>query len=286
MILSQDIKKDQHYQRLRLKSAEAAFSGQIVKGTNCSTFEAEIIVDKAKEVFGPKSNTDRKWLMDGQMVFVAVSEYSASGVPMQECDKKHIILSHLKRQDDVKVLQEHGASAMRRQQMVRMCEEAREQGALLTQEDLGLLLDCNVRTIRNDIAKLRQQGISVATRGTIRDIGPGISHKHRAVDMWLNGKEATEVARYLSHSLSSVERYIQTFCRVVYAQRKLKRMVNTALVVGISQRLAKSYWDLYKQLVKDNSFYRERLEEALEIGQEYWQGFEVKKSPSITGDSS
>ncbi len=48
MILSYELKKEQLRERLNLKSAEQAFSHQIVNGTNCSPFESEIIVEKAK----------------------------------------------------------------------------------------------------------------------------------------------------------------------------------------------------------------------------------------------
>jgi len=50
MILSYKLKKEQLQERLNLKSAEQAFSHQIVNGTNCSSFESEIIVEKLSSV--------------------------------------------------------------------------------------------------------------------------------------------------------------------------------------------------------------------------------------------
>ena len=102
----------------------------------------------------------------------------------------------------------------------------------------------------------------------------------KVIKLWLSGKEALEIARQLNYSLKSVERYIQTFCRVVYAQRKMRNILKTALVVGISVAAAGNYWDLHTELVKDNSFYKQRLEEILMIGQEHWEASDVKKSPS------
>jgi hypothetical protein len=40
-----------HEARLDIKSLECLFSNLITEGTNCSPFESEIIVDKAKEIF-------------------------------------------------------------------------------------------------------------------------------------------------------------------------------------------------------------------------------------------
>jgi hypothetical protein len=281
VIVTQNLKKDQLQQRLNLKSAEQAFCRQIVGGTNCSSFESQIIVEKAKEIFALGEHAEGRVLQDGQMVFFAVGADSAPGVGIAGCSKRRVVLTHLQRSDDLAVLREHGASAKRRQQLLRMAVEAQEQGALLTQEDLALILDSDVRTIRADIRKLsREQQIAVPTRGTVRDIGPGVTHKVKAVQLWLSGKEALEVARQLNHSLKAVERYIQTFCRVVYAQRRMRDLLKTALVVGISVASASNYWQLHCELVKDNSFYRERLQQVLSLGEQHWVAADGKKSPS------
>lgn len=46
---------------------------------------------------------------------------------------------------------------------------------------------CDSRMVRRDIADLRKAGIVVPTRGTVRDIGPGVTHKAVAVRLWLEG---------------------------------------------------------------------------------------------------
>ena len=283
MIVPQNVKKDQMYRRLELKSAEETFSRQIVDGTNCSSFESAIIVEKAKEVFRIGQYGDDRVLLDGQMIFYAVSADAPSGVPIEKCHKLCVVLSHVNRREDLDTLKEHGTAAKRRQQIVRIALEAQEQGGLLSQEDLALILDSDVRTIRSDIRRLRQEAqIVVPTRGTVRDIGPGVSHKRKAVELWLSGKEALEVARQLNHSLTAVERYIQTFCRVVYAQRRMRNILKTAMVVGISLASAKSYFDLHQELITANAFYKERLEEVLALGEAHWAAVDGKKSPSPT----
>lgn len=283
MIVTQKLKKDQMYQRLELKSAEETFSTEIVNGTNCSRFESAIIVKKAKEAFRIGEFAEGRVLQDGQIVFHAVSANAPSGVPIEKCPKLRVVLRHLDRKEDIETLKRHGAAAKRRQQIMRTAVEAYEQGALLTQEDLALLLDSNVRTIRSDMRKLREEEqIVVPTRGTVRDIGPGVTHKHKAVQLWLSGKEALEVALKLSHSLTAVERYIQTFCRVVYAQQKMRNMLKTAMVVGISVVSANDYFALHSELVKDDPFYQQRLEEVLALGESHWEAADGKKSPSRT----
>jgi hypothetical protein len=279
MIVTPNQKKDQALARLGLKCAESAFGRAIVRGANCSPFESEIIIAKAKEMFAVGEWSEGRTLLDGQMVFHAVAEEEPPGKPLAERRLARCVLTLIDREEDLQVYRDEGAAAKRRQQIVRMAVEAREGGGLLTQEELGLLLDCDPRTIRSDIAVLKKQGITVPTRGTVRDIGPGVTHKQRAVELWLDGKEPLEVARHLHHSLKAVERYIQTFGRVVYAQRLMRDIFKTALVVGISVPAAHVYWDLHCDLVEDNPEYKERLNEVLAIGEKHWLVADGKKSP-------
>lgn len=279
MIVTQDQKKEQIHERMRLKSAEESFGSQIVDGTNCSRYEAKIIVEKAKQLFALGEYSEGRVLNDGQMVFFAVSDRDPPGMKIEDCRKIRVVLTHVKRDEDLEVLKEHGTAAKRRQQIQRMCVETQEQGALLTQEDLGMLLDSDIRTVRRDIKELEEgTGIVVPTRGTMRDIGPKMTHKEKAVELWLSGKEALDVARWLNHSLHAVERYIQRFCRVVYAQRKLRNILETAMVVGISSSSATRYWDLHQELLERNTFYRQRLEEVLEAGKAHWKVEGEKKA--------
>lgn len=283
MIVSQNQKKDQAQARLELKNAESAFLNVVVHGTNCSPFEGEIITEKAKEVFGLGEYSEGRVLLDGQIVFHAVCADEPPGKPLEECSICRCVLTLINRQEDMEVHKSYGAAAKRRQQMMRMAVEAKEQGGLLTQEDLGMLLDSDPRTIRTDVAVLKDKGLSVPTRGTVLDIGPGVTHKRQAVQLWLEGKEPLEVARHLHHSLKAVERYIHTFCRVVYAQRMLRDILKTALVVGVSVPAAHVYWDLHCDLVADSPDYQERLEEILSVGEKHWYCVDGKKNPWRTG---
>ena len=282
MIISQHDLNAMYEQRMRTKTASAAFANAIVRGTNCSPMESEIIVEKAIETYGIGQPGNGKPLMDGQVVFVAVTTEARAGCPLSECPQARLTLTLISRESDLEVRLKHGASAMRRQQIVRLTEEALEQNGLLTQEDLAMLLGCDVRTVRSDIKVLRDQGITAKTRGTVQDIGPGVTHRVQAVKLWLSGKEPFDVANHLNHSLGCVENYIRTFCRVVYAYTKLKDLLKTAMVVGISYSSTKNYLNLHDELVDENAFYRERLFEVLNLGESHWESVDGKKNPSQT----
>jgi hypothetical protein len=282
VIVSQAQKKEAIQRRLNLKTAEEGFARAIVSGTNCSPFEAEIIVEKALESFGIGQWSEDRVLLDGQVVFHAVSAESYPGCPLEQCPKVRVVLTLISRKDDLETQEKHSSASRRRQQISRMAVEAQEQGALLTQEDLALLTGRDVRTIRSDIRGLRERGVIVPTRGTVQDIGPGVTHKEKAVLLWLEGSEPLDVARRLNHSLRAVERYIQTYCRVVYAQRKIRDILKTALVVGISVPAANLYFDLHSELIEQEPFYRERIDEVLRLGESHWVATDGKKSPSPT----
>lgn len=282
MIVTQKMRRDQQDRRMMCKTAGAALAREIVQGTNCSPMESEIIVEKAEEAFGIGQWEDGRAMLDGQIVFHAVSTEARPGCSLEECPRIRLVLSLVIRGQDMIVRRAYGAGAMRSQQISRMAEEAKDQGGLLTQEDLALLVGCDVRTVRADIKRLQEQGITVPTRGTMQDIGPGVSHRVKAVHLWLSGKEPLEVARQLNHSLSSIERYTQTFCRVVYAQRRLRNILKTAMVVGISHSAATQYWDLHWDLIEKDAFYRERLDEILDVGENHWESIDGKKSPLRT----
>ncbi len=188
-----------------------------------------------------------------------------------------VVLTVHEPKEDLERWQRQGQAALRRMLIQRLTEEAREQGGLLSQEDLGLLLFCDVRTIRRDIRELREQhGIFVATRGQIQDIGPGVTHKGVAIGHWLAGLEPVEVARRINHTLHAVVRYIHTFCRVVFLRRKAFHELQIALTVGISSGGTRSFLDIYEAHRRQPEYAR-RFEEIDLIGAQYFGAEDLKK---------
>ena len=266
-----------HELRLDLKSLESMFSNVITEGTNCSPFESEIIVDKAKEIFAIGEHAEGNILQPGQMVWLALDINEPPGKPLKECQLRRIVLSHIKPKEDNEVRRVYGRPAKRQQQVERMSVEALEQEALLTQEDLAELLDTDVRTIRRDIRELREKGIAVPTRGQQKDIGPGVTHKVQAITLFLEDKEPQEIARLLKHSLTAVERYIDTFCRVVYCQRRFRDNLKTALVVGVSIHNVNTCLEIHTAACEKPA-YRERVEGIEERGRVYYKNIDFKKN--------
>lgn len=214
----------------------------IVDGTSCSVFEAGVIAQKAQEVFGLGEYCQDRTLQPGQMIWQAILSTEPAGKLLDKCQFKQIHLTVHKIEEDNETCQAYGRSALRAQQIMRMATEAIDQEVLLTHEDLAIILDCDVKTIGRDIREYQKRyGIMIPTRGTKLDIGPGVTHREKAVELFIEGKDGVAIARELKHSLKAVERYTQTFCRVVHCQAQLKDNLKTALVVGVTVALVNKY---------------------------------------------
>jgi biotin operon repressor len=281
MIQTYAHQKELHETRLHIKTIEGMFVNLITEGTNCSPFESEVIVEKAKEVFAIGEHAEGNILQPGQMIWTALDLTEPPGKPLKACKQRRIILTHIQPKEDAEVRKIYGRSAKRQQQINRMAVEAQDQQALLTQEDLAEILDSDVRTIRRDIQQLRQRGISVPTRGQQKDIGPGVTHKVQAITLFLAEKEPVEIARAIKHSLTAVERYIDTFCRVVYCQRRFRNNLQTALVVGVSVHTVNTYLGLHTDACSDPA-YRERIAQIEERGRVYYKTVDFKKKHGLS----
>lgn len=281
MILNTEIRHSQAEQRLQRRCHAATFANVVAAGTSCSRFEAEIITQKAQEIFRLGEYAEDAPLQPGQMIWQAIVAEEPPGKPLDQCKFRRIVLTVHRLEDDRPVRCDHGMSAKRGQQILRLTSEAEDQETLLTIEDLATILDCNEKTIRTDIKRLRAKyGILVPTRGNKCDIGPGITHRERVLELFIRGQEAVAIARDLKHSLKAVERYIQTFCRIVFCQGQVHNTLKTALIVGVSSGLVDRSLDLRDRLMKTRD-YQARLGEIQAMGTQYWQMQDAKKKAGL-----
>lgn len=231
--------------RLCLKTQDQTLVRRAMEGAGLTRWEAEVLPRVVEDIYFQRG-TNRPW-KDGQVRYQCVAATAGAGRKLSECPLVPTALTVIDIEKDREVLREHGAVALRRAKLVRVAEEAREQGGVLTQEDLGVLLACDERTIRRDIRQLRSQGIHVPTRGYLQDIGPTLSHKGLAIRHWLQGKEPVAVARAINHSLTAVERYLEDFKRVSLLVIKGLDQTAIARAANLSPALVKTYQDMYQE---------------------------------------
>lgn len=244
--------------RLCLKTQEQTLIRQAMDGAGLSRWEAAVLPRVVEDIYF-QGGAHRPW-KDGQVRYQCVAITAGPGRKLSECPLVPTSLTVIDVEKDREVLREHGAVALRQSKLVRIAEEAREQGGVLTQEDLGVLLSCDERTVRRDIKELRAKGIHVPTRGFVQDIGPTLSHKGQAVRHWLEGKEPVAVARAINHSLSAVERYLEDFKRVSLLVMKGLDEVAISRATNMSPALVKTYQAMYQE-AKERSDYAYRFKE-------------------------
>lgn len=273
-------REEQSY-RLRIKTLSQQMQTLAVAGAGLAPWAAQVLVEMIEEVYF--SDPLLRNAAEGQLKYACVSTQEGAGKPLAHCRLVTVVLSLFDAQDDHDLVSsdhKDRSIEIRRRRLVRITDEAREQGGLLSQEDVAQLLMSDVRTIRRDVAALKREGIIVATRGQQKDIGPGVSHRGLAVRHWLEGQEPVEVARQIKHSLAAVERYLETFKRVAYLRAKGFDRYEIALTVGISLASTATFLELYEQF-RPKPFFRQRLAEIdLAGSQFYWAEGEKKDSAS------
>jgi hypothetical protein len=119
-----------------------------------------------------------------------------------------------------------------------------------------------VRTIKRDCAHLASQGIYLPTRGNLKGIGRGQTHKALIVGRWLRGESYDQVARATHHAVVSVQRYVQGFVRVVQLHQQGLSREEIALLLQMGWPLVADYLAIYQE--HDTSFARERLAAQLQ----------------------
>jgi len=151
---------------------------------------------------------------DNQIIYHAVSVNEPPGKSLEQLSLVSIALT-ISEPEDADILESKGVSGLRKHKLLRFANETYDQGGLLTQEDLALLLTTSTRTIQRDMREMREQGIEVPTRGSIQDIGPTVSHKTKIIELYLKGYEYTDIEQRTRHTGDAIKRYINGFSKVI-----------------------------------------------------------------------
>jgi len=263
------------YGRLRKKTQEHEFVDRLEREFEFSPRESRGVLDVVTEMF-----FDKREIGAGQVEYTCVSAEEGPGKTMDELQKVRMKLTR-DLVSDAECEARLGATARRRVQILRMTEEAFDQGGLLTQEDLGRILGVSARTIRRDVEDLMRQKIRLYLRGLQKDIGKGISHKVWVVSLYLQWKTYSEIERLTGHTVGSIKTYLNDFCRVMMArERGIRSAREIGYYLGRTGRLVMEYLALLKDAEKVPE-QRSRLESL-----KYQMRHLERKSPGKKGLST
>lgn len=243
-------------ERLQAKSVEEAIIDQIGRDFNLAPFMARTHFEQMQRYFERYLGLTRDV---GQATFLALSAANPPGQAVADCERVAVTLT-LDSADDLEALRQ-GVATLRRSKIQRLTREAQEQGALLTQEDLARLLCASRSSIKRDIVHLRREGTNVPTRGQIKDIGRGVSHKTLIVSDWLAGYTFSQIKDRRWHALTSIERYCRDFQRVARLYAHGLSIAEIRRSTGLSERLIGEYLALYQAAGVDNERLRQLLAE-------------------------
>ena len=126
---------------------------------------------------------------------------------------------------------------------LRLCRQAHEQGGLLSNCDLAVLLGVNDAVIARLLAAYeREENCLVPRRATLHDVGTGLTHKRLICwKRYGQGKSSEQVARETYHSIEAVARSLGQFDRVRHCRRQGLSEQATAYVLSCSRALVGEY---------------------------------------------
>ena len=250
--------KQDEKQRQQSKTREQSFLSVLESEFDFAPKFASALLEEAKRcLLG-----EEKGLKPGQVKVLLLPRNAPHGKALKHIAMKEVVWTIDAGQEDNEVQEQHGRIALRQTRIQRLLSEAIEQGAVATQEDLARVLQVEVRTVKRDCKAMRAKGIALPTRGNLKGIGRGQTHKTQIVGRWLQGETYDQIAHHTKHSLSCVKRYIQAFVRVMQLHRQGFTEGEISLTVQIGLPLVQQYVAIYEQ--NDTSFSRQRLQEQLE----------------------
>ena len=228
--------------RYQAKTPEQKFLQILQQDFRCAPKIAEVILAEAQSCLEGKPGN----IKIGQMRVLLARQKAASGQALDQVSQMEVTWTIDAGAEDVTVLREHGLNGLRLVRIQRLLDEALEQGALATQEDLARVLQTSPRTIKRDFAELHSKGLYLPSRGYMKGIGRGQTHKAQIIRRWLHGESYDQLSINSHHAVSSINRYLKTFVQVVRLHQEGMSTNQIALLLQIGAPLVRDYLDVYE----------------------------------------
>jgi DNA-binding Lrp family transcriptional regulator len=274
IMVTERISKD--FKSLAKRTVEEQLNNELVQDYGFPKAICRSLVELFFSYFNLYLGADRA---DGQLIYRAIPEDVPPGVKTEEV-KTHAVRLTLVSTEDVPVISRDTGELTRRR-IVRLANEAFDQGGLLTQADLALLLGESPRTIGRRIKEIQDDGVIVPTRGTRMDIGPGISHKTKIVQMYAEGYDFMDIKRRTRHSSESIGRYLKDFARMMVLHDRGHSAKEIRIITGHSERLVREYLELLEQL--DTEENQEVMDQLMAMYREKKKSREPARAGTDTG---
>jgi hypothetical protein len=199
---------------------------------------------------------DQHHIHYGQLVWMAVpvDEYPQRGKSIANTKFKPVVLSFFTDDDLSHIAHGFDSLSLRKKRLIRWTDEAFDQGALLTQLDLAVLLGVCDAVVSKYVNEIQQSGRLLPTRGNIHDLSGAVTHKREIITLYLEGYLTPDIAVKTNHSKEAVDRYIRDYHRVeLLWKHGIKQLDQISQLTRLSKRVVQQYVDLLPDKFKHKS---------------------------------
>lgn len=231
--------------RLIEKSTLHAIQVELQQGYSLSPTEAMVLARRLEEMIDEQTGSSRK---QGQITYQAIDMDEPAGKPLSLCRKVPVHLAVVA-EGDAELWATEGSVGLRRIRVHRLVYEAMAQGGALSQEDLACLLGVSLKTVKRIFAWYRDQDQRLPSRGELKDMGRGVSHKIPIIRKYVQDLSFSQLSQQLGkHGIPSMVRYLRHFALVMILEERGLTPGQMQSVVGISENLIEEYRSLYHEL--------------------------------------
>ena len=197
-------------------------------------------------------DTDLHHIHYGDLVWMAVpiDEYPARGKTPAQTQMKPVVLSFVTDEDISHIAHGFDTAALRKKRIIRWTDEAFDQGALLTQLDLAILLGLCEAVVSKYVCEIQKTGKILPTRGNIHDLSGAVTHKREIITLYLEGYLTPDIAVRTKHSKEAVDRYIRDYHRVeTLWNHDITDLDQISQLTRLSKRVSQQYIDLLPEKI-------------------------------------
>jgi hypothetical protein len=183
----------------------------------------------------------------GQLVWIARSDVDKQGYGKTSAntEAKTAILSLVTEEDLEALAKEGKIEPIKDKRMVRLINEAKQQGTVLSLADLSAIMLLSPATLSKRTRNYQKKtGKLLPTSGNALDIGRGITHKRDVVELYAKGYNPLEISRTTDHELKNVETYIEDMERVKILASKDVQTI--ARLTRLSPSLVEEYLEIIR----------------------------------------
>lgn len=196
-----------------------------------------------------------EYVKPGEMRYLALKlgqKYSSSK-KLQDMKLVPITLTVIAPEDIDDRIKKISRGTRMRKIIVRLLKQTKQQGAVLTETDLAILLRISHTAVSQHVLKYEKETGEVLPRaGSEMDMGKTLTHKRFAFQNYKKKIPTSVNARLIDHTPESVDRYIKDGLRVEKLCNEGYSEWDIVFFTGLPGYLVKEYVEIIKEHNKEN----------------------------------